>query len=213
MVRTVIISTTVTAVLVILFFVVLDKPIAKAAHEAGLTDPNCYYVQVPTHFGESTCYLGASAALFGVFMLTRNRRWAYRCLFVFVTIAASGIAANVIKPILARWRPLLLVKDDKYGFEFLQLGYDTASFPSGHACTIAALCTAMYLFFPRWKYLWLLLALGIASTRVLCGAHFASDVIAGLYLGALATFLLERLFVRRGIPLRHATARFLAPPA
>ena len=212
MAKAVIISAGVTAVLVILFFVGFDKPIAREIHnEPGLM--YSYYVQVPTHFGKSTWYLIATAGLFVMFMLTRNRLWAYRCLFIFVTIAASGIAVNVIKPILARSRPFPLVDDGEYGFQFLQLGYYTASFPSGHACTIAALCTAMYLLFPKWKYLWLLLALGVAATRVLCGAHFVSDVIAGLYLGALTTFLLERVFVRRGVPVRNAEATFLAPRA
>ena len=209
MAKAVIISAGITAVLVIISFVALDEPIARAAYKPELMFSN--YVQIPTHFGESTWYLIAAAVLFVVFMLTRNRRWAHRCLFVFAAIAASGIVANAIKPLLARSRPLRMIRNDEYGFQFLEFGYDTASFPSGHACTIAAICTAMYLFFPRCRYLWLLLALGIAATRVLCVAHFASDVIAGLYLGTLTTFLLERVFVRRGIPLRHATARLLAP--
>ena len=208
--RAITISGGLTLLLAAATFVFLDRPITYWVFDLNWI--NAPALQMLTRLGDSTWYLVGSALLFGVFLLTRRRRWAQRCLFVFITIAASGLAANLLKVLFARCRPNLLIERQEYGFQFLQLGDSTLrSFPSGHACTIAALCTALYLFFPRWRYALIVVALVVASTRVMVGAHFTSDVLAGLYLGTLATFCLERLFVRRGVALRSAAATFLTP--
>jgi len=210
MARTVTISAGVVAMLAVVSYLFIDRPIAMATHESGLV--NSGYVQVLTRFGDSMWYLPVFALLFVVFLCVGRRLWAQRCLLVFLSIMVSGIAANVIKFTLARWRPLPLVNDGHYGFEFFTAGYyDRASFPSGHACTIAALCTALYLFFPRWKYVWLVLAVCVGGMRVLSLSHFPSDVLVGLYLGAFSTFWLERRFAQRGATLRSPDAKLLPP--
>ena len=48
-----------------------------------------------------------------------------------------------------------------------------------------------------------LFALAVAASRVLVRAHFASDVVAGLFIGFAVTFLLAQAFGRRGIAFRH----------
>jgi membrane-associated phospholipid phosphatase len=70
------------------------------------------------------------------------------------------------------------------------------SFPSGHMAITAALSVAVALAFPRLRYAaWAYIAV-VAFTRVLFGAHFPADVVAGTALGT-ASALLVAYAVRR----------------
>ena len=75
------------------------------------------------------------------------------------------------------------------------------SFPSGHMAITAALAVAVALLFPRLRHaLWAYVA-AVAVTRVLFGAHFPLDVVAGTALGIASALLVavaaERLGRRR----------------
>jgi undecaprenyl-diphosphatase len=58
------------------------------------------------------------------------------------------------------------------------------SFPSGHAATSFAGAIMLSAFAPRYRYLFFLLAAGIAFSRVYVGVHWPFDVLAGAALGA-----------------------------
>ena len=67
------------------------------------------------------------------------------------------------------------------------------SFPSGHMAITAALAVAIAILFPRLRWvLWAYVA-AVAFTRVLFGAHFPLDVIAGTILGAASAYLVAGL--------------------
>ncbi len=67
------------------------------------------------------------------------------------------------------------------------------SFPSGHMAITAALAVAIAILFPRLRWvLWAYVA-AVAFTRVLFGAHFPLDVIAGTILGAASAYLVAAL--------------------
>jgi membrane-associated phospholipid phosphatase len=55
--------------------------------------------------------------------------------------------------------------------------------PSGHAALAFAAFTVLGHAFPRGRWWFLLLACGVAASRVLGGEHFLSDVVAGAGLG------------------------------
>lgn len=61
----------------------------------------------------------------------------------------------------------------------------TSSFPSGHASSAAFAATLLTVWAtPIWAPLWFAVALVVASSRAVVRIHFASDVIAGLIVGA-----------------------------
>ncbi len=72
------------------------------------------------------------------------------------------------------------------------------SFPSGHANTIFALATALYLLVPRGAVLYSYVAVIVALSRVAVGAHYPVAVLMGNYLGVLTTVYLKRFFLNRG---------------
>jgi len=58
------------------------------------------------------------------------------------------------------------------------------AFPSGHAAAAFALAEVAAEYHPEQKWLWYVLAAGVAWSRVECDAHYWHDVIAGAAVGA-----------------------------
>ena len=140
----------------------------------------------------------AAAAVAG---LALTRRWSPALAVLAARLVELGIE-SAIKVVLDRPRPVFTP----------QLAVASgASFPSGHAAGSAAvyvvlLLLAMPWLGRRWRgvvavAVAVLLVLAIASTRLLLGVHYPSDVVAGLGLGvacAAAAVLLTRTWRRPG---------------
>ena len=71
------------------------------------------------------------------------------------------------------------------------------SFPSGHACVAFATAAALGDWFPAFRSLFLTIASLVAVERVLEGAHYVSDTVAGAALGMLA-WKLTAVWMLRG---------------
>jgi undecaprenyl-diphosphatase len=61
----------------------------------------------------------------------------------------------------------------------------STSFPSGHAASAAAAACALLIVAPTFAPAWIGMALVMAASRVYVGAHYPSDVVAGVGLGVL----------------------------
>ena len=109
----------------------------------------------------------------------------------------QGLANDLIKVLVGRSRPGLLLAEDIYGFKPFTDRYYYASFPSGHANTIAALCYGLYKVTGRFRWVWLTIALAVMASRVIVGAHFPSDVLFGAYLGVVVTELIAAAFEKK----------------
>jgi len=170
----------------------LDRPAAIWAR--GL-DPEIVAVfKRITIIGSSTPYLVALAVLYPVLRFSlRREAAAKRALFVIAAIVVSGLSVDLLKWIVARWRPKAFFADpSQYGFAFFKTGYVHYSFPSGHATTTLAVACALTLLFPRLRVVWIGVAVVVATSRVIVGAHFPGDVIAGAWFGVVITLALSR---------------------
>jgi membrane-associated phospholipid phosphatase len=112
-------------------------------------------------------------------LLAVRRRW-HRLAAFLLTWFASEVLLNVTKSFMHRGRPPGALVET-FGF----------SFPSGHAMAGAATAVALVLaFFPagalrrKWEWIAVGFAFVMAFSRVYLSAHWFSDVVAGVLLGA-----------------------------
>jgi membrane-associated phospholipid phosphatase len=120
-------------------------------------------------------------------------RWQAAWLVGAVTVA--GIAAELLKLLIRRERPG--ADSGLYVFRaWTDRPFSTSGFgmPSSHAVEAFAAATVLAGCFPETAVVWYGLAIGCAVTRLLSGAHFLSDVVAGAALGLLVAHALRRAF-------------------
>jgi undecaprenyl-diphosphatase len=101
-------------------------------------------------------------------------------------IAAAGLAALlgvcsfiILKNVSGRTRPCAI---EPHCWAEL-LPPDQFSFPSGHTITAFALAVTFSLFYPSTSVPFLFCAVSIATSRILLGMHFLSDVVVGAVIG------------------------------
>jgi membrane-associated phospholipid phosphatase len=183
----------------------IDQPLADtmrsmdAYHPAWINACRAF-----TDLGKSKWYLwptGMGVVICALFIRyaslkdsMRVRQLGGKLLFAFVAIAASGIVTDIIKPIIGRARPVMLLHEDVYGFQPFTFHAQWNSMPSGHATTAMALAFVLSLFFPRGRLVWIALGVVLCLSRVAVNAHFLSDIIAGGMVGYLTVGYLRRFW-------------------
>jgi membrane-associated phospholipid phosphatase len=75
--------------------------------------------------------------------------------------------------------------DWRASFIFLQ-GNEHSIFPSGHAAVMMAILSIFWMFWPRYRLLYVAIMLLLCLVLVVGSWHFISDVLAGAFLGASA---------------------------
>ena len=118
-------------------------------------------------------------------------------LYVFLAVAGSGISNNLIKIMVGRARPRHFETLGPYHFDAPGLTSAFQSFPSGHSTTAGAAAILFLLLIPRLRWVWVALGLWIAASRIVVGAHYPSDAVAGFAYGATFAWLLALWFAKR----------------
>lgn len=118
--------------------------------------------------------------------------------FLIAAIAGSGLLVQLIKTLVGRARPKYLETLGPLDFQPFRFGADFASFPSGHSVTVFALATVVAVFRRQWAIPAYLLAFWVAFSRVVTGAHYSSDIVAGAALGTIFTLVLRDALAARG---------------
>ena len=73
--------------------------------------------------------------------------------------------------------------------------------------TMAALAVGLYLLWPRGVVLYAAVALLVAASRIIIGAHYVSDVLMGLAIGGGTAWAIWQGFARAGIALGSSAAQ------
>lgn len=146
---------------------------------------------------------GACAHLLGVltvyvaFLTLWPKRWPQLCAAA-IAVVMTALLANVAQGAIGRLRPNQADGDLAFAPPLSRLLVkQEVSFPSGEAATAAAAATTLALLFPRWRALFWSLAALTAAARLVNGAHYLSDVIAGFLLGALLARVLYHEILAR----------------
>ncbi len=118
-------------------------------------------------------------------------------LYFFLTIGATSALVHLFKLIVGRARPALF--DEHGAYSLTPFAYDDlySSFPSGHSAAVGAFFGAFSMLAPRLRPLFLLGALTIGVSRIIVGAHYPSDVAAGLLLGLWTAIATAFFFARK----------------
>ena len=123
---------------------------------------------------------------------------AVRIGFVFLAVGVPGLVIAIVKRLIGRARPDRVPGEDIF-FAPFSWSNSFASLPSGHSTTAFATAVALGALFPRIRVPMFVLAAGVAVSRVIQGAHYPSDVLAGAVLGTFGALLVRAWFVSRGL--------------
>lgn len=161
-----------------------------------------------TDYGLSSWVLIPSLALAIAFALARlpmRGLWrsalgelAMISTFVFVGVAGPGLITNLLKRLIGRGRPIEFEAAGPFSFQNIFNDWTFQSFPSGHSATALAMAFVIGFLWPRLFLPFLVIGVVVAISRVPVGAHYPTDVFAGIVVGTLGAYLVRNLFAKRG---------------
>ncbi len=190
--------------------VLVDLPLAAFIRRQPLPDGIDKFLEATEHFG--TFY---GHVLIFVLILALDPGKSRVLLRLGLTAWSAGLAANLVKLVIARSRPKYFDFDainSGHGFLGLAIGMKGGSriqgFPSAHTATAVGFAIALGYVYPRGRKVFLTFAALVGLQRISTSSHFASDVFAG----ALVGWLIAQLFVPPGrVPDRLATWEAQSP--
>jgi membrane-associated phospholipid phosphatase len=107
-----------------------------------------------------------------------------------IGLAGAGMAAQIFKHVIGRVRPNDLNDASMFvgpNNPFTRYPLPLDSMPSGHTTAAFAMAVMLTWRWPRLRWLWYLLAVGVAVSRVMLDWHFPSDVLIGAWLGVMVS--------------------------
>lgn len=205
-----------TAVLVIAL-VPFDPTLSQGAQ--ALPGPVVAFNRAITDFGTFRWMIYGSGLLFVLAYIlhrarreTRHARSASRLgLYFLLTIGTTSALVHLAKLLVGRARPELFSEHGAYALTPLAFDRLFESFPSGHSAAVGALFGAFSMLVPGLRPLFLAGALLIGASRVVVGAHYPSDVAAGLLLGLWTAIAMAFLFSARQWLFRFDAAGWPQP--
>ncbi len=118
-----------------------------------------------------------------------RRRDVRGLVLVLITVLVSDFFSTAFKNLFLRVRPCHALE----GVRLLVGCGGSYSLPSGHATNIFAAMVLLSTRYKKFTPLFLLLAVGVAYSRVYVGVHYPLDVVAGAALGTLCALIFSEL--------------------
>lgn len=162
-------------------------------------------VRKAIHLSEAFAHFSGVVVILGTLLIvdTKNRE---RLIQACMLVTASGAVSNAAKYIIPRYRPHSLDKAsipiqtswETWGVPWSGSWFEEAvrSFPSGHSATAVALAIALSFMYPRGRWVFAVLAFMACLQRLVSGAHFLSDIMAGSDIAVLVSLGFYRYAIR-----------------
>ena len=184
----------------VLFFLFFDYSISKFFYNINSQTKSLF--ETLTHFGDSLYFFVPTILIWSVIKIIQNKNKIILTisdisLFIFFNILISGIAVQIFKHILGRPRPPLFHSNNLSTIDIFNFDSRWHSFPSGHTATIFAFIFCLIFLFPKIKNILITIAVVIASTRVIVGAHYVSDIFGGALVAYITSILLREKFFQK----------------
>jgi undecaprenyl-diphosphatase len=135
------------------------------------------------HLGDGPLWFAIAVAAFWL----GDEATRHFVLLTAVATSVAGLQTTALKFLTRRGRPREMTG-------FYSTKYDRHSFPSGHATRVACLATVFSRQFPCWAIVFYASALFVALCRVALGIHYISDVLVGLAVGFLASWVIVSIW-------------------
>lgn len=195
----------ITVIFIILVF--CDTPVTRAV--AALPEIVRALFRIITRAGNSDWILiptllvaiigfGLGRFIFSNERKTKTLTIASISFFAFAGVALPGIAANLIKRLVGRARPVNFEEFGPLHFEPIFNDWSFQSFPSGDTTTIFALAAVIMFFVPRAKWWALAGAALVGLSRIMVGVHFPTDVFGGILVGTFGAHMVRNFCASRG---------------
>jgi membrane-associated phospholipid phosphatase len=183
-----------------LIFLFFDYSISKFFYNINSQTKSLF--ETLTHFGDSLYFFVPTILIWATIKIIQNKNKIILTIsdisiFIFFNILISGIAVQIFKHILGRPRPPMFHLYNLSSLDFFQFDSKWHSFPSGHTATIFAFIFCLIFLFPRIKNILITIAVVIASTRVIVGAHYVSDIFGGALVAYITSILLREKFFQK----------------
>ena len=178
-----------------LFFLLFDYSIASFFHSLNYQTKSLFGTL--THFGDSLYFFIPTILTWALVKIIKSKNQIINTiseisLFIFLNILLSGIVTQILKHAIGRPRPVLFNGFEQKSLSIISFDSKWHSFPSGHTATIFAFIFCMVLLFPKIKNILITVAIIIASTRVIVGAHFISDIFGGALVAYLSSIFISK---------------------
>lgn len=108
-------------------------------------------------------------------------------------IAMLVIGNLTLKPLIARTRPFELIE----GIELLISAPSGFSFPSGHTMSSVVAASILTMIDKRFGYVAIPLAVLIAFSRLYLYVHFLTDILGGIFIGAIISIVIYYIFFNK----------------
>jgi membrane-associated phospholipid phosphatase len=167
----------------------IDKPLALS-----LANTSAWVINIFTLITHSIIIIWIIVVLCLLDMVRKWRRGEEKIIrsssfILAVSVFSAWIGTHILKFLFGRYRPELLLTQGLYGFSFFSCSYAKMSFPSAHTTTSLAFMTVLSKTKPKYKVVWIILAILLSASRVILNEHYLSDVLVGGGIGVCSAML------------------------
>lgn len=164
----------------------------RAVHENALFQAP--WMQALGRFGRHLGTWHLAPLMVAIALIVGRDRWKRLLVSILTGFVIQTALTEGIKWVFGRPRPSQIPDPDL----FYGPGTDYHSFPSGHASFIFVFATICSGYFPRARVPLYVLAVFVAASRVILGAHYVSDTIFGALIGLLSGWIVLAIWRPRG---------------